>query len=113
VGELPYIVAQDLRFDAGVFSQTNTYFVDRGFVSWDPTNEQPQNRNDPWYWLAGNTLRVKKTRGGDKVVPEDPYETQPVEPSEKDSTFQYHQSWNTEEGKTGIVHLALPRNFYP
>ena len=108
-----HIVVQDLRFDVGVFSQTNTYFLRRAFVSWDPTNEQPQSRNDPWHWLAGNTLRVRKTHDGDKVLPDGQYETQPVEPSETQGTFQYHQSWQTEEDKLGIVHLALPRNCFP
>jgi hypothetical protein len=108
-----YIVVQDLLFDVGVFSQTNTYFLHRTFVSWDPTNEQPQSRNDPWHWLAGNTLRVRKIHDGDKVVPDGQYETQPVEPSEMQGTFQYHQSWQTEENKPGIVHLALPRNCFP
>lgn len=82
-------------------------------MSWDPTNEQPQSRNDPWHWLAGNTLRVRKTHDGNKVLPDGQYESQPVEPSETHGTFEYHQSWQTEEDKPGIVHLALPQNFVP
>jgi hypothetical protein len=108
-----YILAQDLRFDAGAFTQLNTYFMRRAFVSWDPTREQPQERNESWHWLAGNTLRVRKTHEGERVSPDGHYETKPVQPTEKQGTFRYSQSWNTEKDKLGFVHLALPRNFCP
>jgi hypothetical protein len=109
MGPFPYIVVQDLRFKDGQFSQTNTYFTDRSFVSWDPTSEQPKTKNDEWHWLAGNTVRVRKRTGDQHIAVAGQYETDPVKASGVNDEYEYRQSWNSEE--KGLVHLALPPNF--
>jgi len=109
MGPFPYIVVQDLKFEDGEFNQTNTYFTERSFVSWDSTNEQPNAKNDEWHWLAGNTVRIRKRYGNRRVDISQQFDTRPVTRSPKRNTYEYRQSWKSDD--EGIVHLALPRHF--
>lgn len=109
MGPFPYIFVQDLKFQDGEFVQTNTVFNERSFVSWDRTNEQPKRRNDEWYWLAGNTVRVRRENGNRQIEIAGNYDTTPVRATTKDNIFEYEQSWNSDD--EGVVHLALPPNF--
>jgi len=105
---LETVIVQDLKYDGRQFTQINTIFhAIHGKdlqVSWDLTNEEPK-RNDQWFWLAGNTFRVKK----DKCEKPEPYETQPVS-KDVNNRILYTLDWALK-GYPQVIHLALPSNF--
>src|SRR4029077_20638822 len=94
------------------FHQTTAYFTSQSFISWDPTDETP-NETDEWYWLAGNSLRVKKRWKGVGVAPAVEYNENPVSVNSSDGSTRYtfQQSWMPEEDRTTLIHVALPPNF--
>src|SRR6266498_1251596 len=102
------IVAQSLDARDSDFVQTVKVlkFASQVFVSWSPTQEEP-NQSENWYWLAANTLRVSKQ--GEQFVDKNTYYDTPVE-RRSDGQLVYSWEWANYSGNT-IIHLALPPNF--
>lgn len=102
------IVAQSLDVRDGDFVQTVNVlrFADQVFVSWSPTQEEP-DQNENWYWLAANTLRFSKQ--ADKYFENNTYRDTPVA-RRSDGQLVYKWEWANYSGNT-IIHLALPTNF--